>query len=205
MRSDWISPWWQAMLLPARWDVCGVKVGPLSLWHIFALENIGNRYLCGGSPDRDDAASLLLFAKHDMAGGRRLMLKPHYRARQIWRMHRRIRKLDDQYISDACLEYVETCTRINSRWSKAGAASTPCGAPHEFTLAAFMAERLPGGVVEAWNMPFTQARCLFDAAMEAEGKTSMLAPKYQYMEDNWDEFKDDTETRKVVIQMNGEN
>ena len=72
---DWISPWWQAACLPERWRVCGVDVPSLTVWHGYALENIGNRFVLAGDvpPDKDDCASLLMFAMGDMDHGRRLM------------------------------------------------------------------------------------------------------------------------------------
>ena len=186
MRDDWVSPWWQAVNLPALWDVCGVSAPSLSVWHTFALENIGNPYLCGGRPDQDSAASLLLFARLDMAGGQRLIAGPCYRARQMHRMYRRLRKVDPADLDAACREYVETCTRAASRFN-AKSGGKPCAVPYQFHIVRRLA--LSGMTFEqAWNTPYALARCYYDAAAEADGDDSIMTAAAQEMEDNWEDY-----------------
>ena len=181
MRRDWISPWWQAACLPDCWDVAGVSVPALSVWHVFALEQIGNPYLCGGPVDQDAAAALLLFARHDRAGGRRLMLQPYYRGREMRRMFRRLRRLTIEDIHAACSEYVEVCTRGVSRWQKGN--GKPCSVPHAWHIVARLGDR-------AWDMSYAYARCLCDAMAEQAGDDSIMSPAAQEMEDNWAEYTD---------------
>jgi len=203
MREDWISPWWQAALLPYKWDVCGVAVPSLSVWHTFALENIGNRYLCGGPCDRDDAAGLLMFAQHDMAGGRRLM-QPNainYRKRQASRIYKRLKKAEWSEVHAACLEYVETCTRAVSRWNKQDQTSKPAGVPYQWHLVKCMCfgNVNEKSLADAWNMPYPVARCIYDAYAESKGDDSLMANQYQEMEDNWSDYKDDKTEMKLEI------
>ena len=146
MKADWISPWWQAALLPDEWDVCGVIVPSLSVWHTFALENIGNQYLCGGACDKDDAASLLMFASLDMQDGRQLLM-PHrqfLRRRHLKKMWRRLRKKKWDNIDAACDEYVKSCMRTVSRWSKGG------GSRESLLLRSMPQEKLPLITERSW-------------------------------------------------------
>jgi hypothetical protein len=179
MRADWISPWWQAACLPDWWDVCGVKCPALTVWHTFALEQIGNPYLCGGPVDHDAAAALLLFARHERAGGRKLMLMPHYRARQMRRMFRMLRGIPGDEIHAACSEYVEVCTRGISRWRKNG--SKPAAVPYQWHMVARIGDR-------AWDMPYAYARAVCDALAEQAGDDSIMTLAAQEMEDNWPEY-----------------
>jgi len=188
MRQDWISPWWQAACLPACWDVCGVTVPALTVWHTFALESIGNPYLCGGAVGKDAASALLLFARHDRAGGRRLLLAPHYRVRQMRRMYRRLRKLDPGAIHAACSEYVDTCTRGASRWQKGGTGH-PCAVPYQWHMVFRLSGGDPARLEAAWNLPYAVARCLCDAAAEQNGDDSILSIRAQEMEDNWPAYE----------------
>jgi len=187
MRSDWVTPWWQAACLPDKWDVCGVSVPPLSVWHTFALENIGNAYLRGGAVDQDSAASLLLFAQHDYAGGRKLLLMPYYRAKMIARMYRRLRKIPLEDIHAACGEYVEECMRSASRFNADG--GKPCAVPYQWHIVAKLSEGNPAGIDAAWNMPYSTARCLYDAGAEAGGDGSVMSAASQEMEDNWEDYE----------------
>lgn len=186
MRADWISPWWQAVCLPDTWDVCGVIVPPLSVWHTFALENIGNAYLCGGPVDKDSAASLLLFAQHDYQGGRRLMIEAKFRTRAIRRMHKVLRKLPEQQVHDACTEYVDVCMRTPSRFHES-TGGKPCAVPYQWHIVVRLSGGDPARMESVWNMPYSRARCLYDAMAEQNGDGSIMSARAQEMEDNWDE------------------
>jgi len=188
------------LLLPERWDVCGIAVPSLSVWHVFALENVGNRYICGGStaPDKDDAASLLLFARHDMAGGRRLFDLPNHRKRQTLSIYRKLKRCDDQYITDACLEYVTVSMRHGTRISQPGASGTPCGTPEPWAIVAML--RAMGDTFSAaWNTPYATARALLDAHAEGTGNAVMTPVYGEEMIDHWDEYKDQTDTREMKV------
>jgi len=180
MRDDWISPWWQAACLPASWDVCGVKCPPLTVWHTFALENIGNSYLVGGPVGKDAASSLLLFAKHDRAGGRKLILMPRFREREMQRMYRRLKDQDADMVHAACTEYVASCMRGASRWQKCG--WKPYAVPYQWHIVARLGDA-------AWDMPYAEARCRCDALAEASGDDSIMSVRAQEMEDNWADYE----------------
>jgi len=185
MRADWISPFWQAALLPPRWNVAGFRLGPLTVWHSYALEQIGNAYLCGAPADRDAAASLLLFASLDYAAGRRLMLDAPFRQRQLLRMFRRLRRIPWPALDAACSEYVTTCMRAASR-SRAGSALAPERVPAQWHLVRLLSGADPARLEAAWNTPYATGRALFDAWSEAEkGDDSLLPAISQELRDNW--------------------
>jgi len=183
MRNDWISPWWQAACLPDQWDVCGISVPSLTVWHTFALEQIGNPYLCGGPIDKDAATSLLLFASLDMAGGRMLFLSDRFRKKRTARIIRILKRIPIDSVHAACSEYVETCTRGISRWQKGGGKA--CAAPYQWHIVARLGS-------EAWDQSYAQARCMCDAMAEQAGDDSIMSPAAQEMEDNWDKHLEST-------------
>ena len=190
MRADWISVWWQAALLPDTWDVGGIVVPSLSVWHTFALEQIGCGYLYDGRPcDRNDATSLLLFARHGYRDGRRLMLDQSFRKSEERRVFRVVAGQDWKTLDAACSEYVQTCTRHCDRFDSASGGHPPA-VPYQWHILS----RLTGGDVSrmerAWDTPFALARCLYDAAAEANGDTSIMSPRAQEMADNWGDYKD---------------
>ena len=197
MREDWITPWWQAVCLPRKWDVCGFIVPSLSVWHTFALENIGNGFLCGGIIDYDDAASLLLFACRDMKQGLRLIHGHNYRARQMFRMSKRLNKADWRELEAACSEYVTACTRGVSRWQKGGSKS--CAVPYQFHIVLRLCRDYGLTQAQAWNSPYGMARACFDASTEAAGDDSIMNHAAQEMEDNWGEYKDITGEKNVEL------
>ena len=197
MRQDWITPWWQAALLPDMWDVCGVTVPSLSVWHTFALENIGNHYLCGGSLDKDDAASLLLIASRDHRTGRRLVHADNYRARSMRRIHRVLNRMEWEQVDAACREYVDSCMRIPSRWQSGDGKAS--GVPYQWHLVRLLSAGDPSKIDTAWNTSYAVARCVYDADAESKGDASIMSPAAQEMEDNWPDYKDQTEMMEVGI------
>lgn len=189
MPTAWISPWWQAALLPDVWDVCGVFVPSLTVWHTLALESIGCHYLVGGPCDRDDAASLLLFAGRDYREGRRLMLAQHYRARAMRRMFRKLRRVEWLNLHAACLEYAETCLRSPRRWEREGKGGKAAAVPYQWHLLAYLTAGRADGIEAAWNTPYATAICLFDAAAEAKGDDTLMAPEHERLDDELSEEK----------------
>lgn len=183
MDGNWISPWWQAACLPERWDVCGISVPPLSVWHTFALESFGNRYMVGGQIDLDDAAGLLLVASHDYQGGKRLLLEPLYRQRRIRGVQRILARLKWETVHDACTEYVETCTRTARRWRKMDGGGKQSAVPYQWHLVHLLARGAPGAIEAAWNTPFAVARCLYDAFAETQGDDKIMAPAHEALDD----------------------
>ena len=196
MQAGWISPWWQAACIPDRWEVCGVSVPALSVWHTFALENIGNPYLCGGPVDMNSVAALLLFAQNDRQGGRRLLLHEHYRLRQMRRMNRALRRVSLERAHVACQEYTEICLRGISRWHKG--SEKPCAVPYQWHMVYRISQGDPARIEAAWNMPYAVARCLCDAAAEQNGDDSIMSTRAQEMEDNWPAYEQAAQAAAVV-------
>ena len=205
MGEDWISPWWQALTVPRSWDVCGVSVPALSVWHYFALENIGNAYFRGGDPSADDAASLLLFCSRDMAGGLRLIHGDNYRRRAMVRMARRLRVFTREQLDSACQEYVSTCTRSAHRVPQSGAGGTPAGTPTAWAIVSVLTS---GGLAwaEAWDFPYVLARASLDAWDERQANAVMAPWLYgEHMFDNWPEYQKMTGSRSLSLFDPAEN
>lgn len=183
MIKDWTSPWWQACLLPDVWDVCGIRVPSLSVWLTFALEQIGNCYLLGGATDRDDAASLLLFASNDYATGKRLVLDESMRARELLSMHKALKRVDWSELHSACVDYTTSCLHTARRFQKADKGGKLCAVPYQWHIVARLSAGHPDAIVKAWNTPYATARCIFDAIAESSGDDSIMRPEYQKMDD----------------------
>jgi hypothetical protein len=182
----WVSPWWQAVLLPRLWDVGGVSVNPLTNWHLLALEQLGNAYILQKPPDRDDATAMLLFASGDMEYGRKLMTAPHFRNRSMLKMYRRIKNVEWMYLHRACSEYVNSCTRHIGRYRKQGAVGAVVAAPEPWHVVRVLCSEWGFNVNDAWNHPYLESRCMFDTSAEAKGDNSLMSEAAQRMEDNWE-------------------
>ena len=171
-----VSSWWQAALLPDRWDVCGVPCGPLSVWHVYALTELGNPYLVGGQRDKDAAAGLLMMATGDHAHGKRLHVDPWYRARVRRRIARALRRLPWADVDAAVLDYVSACRRVPAhkepvaQGGKGSAGRRVC-APMGWILVSWLNA---GDMETAWNTPYAVARCLFDARRDVSGEDDTL-------------------------------
>lgn len=183
MLDAWISPWWQAACLPRKWDVAGVVVPSLSVWHTFALESVGNPYMCGGMLDYDAAAALLIFARQDWRGGLRLIHDAGFRASEMRRMHRALRRVPLREVTEACRDYVETCTRAPRRWQKSGGGGGRAAVPYQFHLVRVLCSDYGLDLARAWNTPYAQARSYYDSHAEANGDTSVMRPDHEALDD----------------------
>ena len=180
MSSDYISPWWQAILLPDRWDVCGIAVHALSNWHLYALENLRNAYVCGGIHDRDSAASLLLICQREMRrrpwhilpGGRDLYLRPYARARALARIHKVVKPIPWDDLDNACSDYVRSCLRVprhkTASASSAGASIRLLAAPYLRHIVLCLCDHYNMTRDQAWNHPYSESRCMYDTYREIE-------------------------------------
>ena len=198
MADGWITPWWQAALLPEQWDVCGLSVPSLTVWHTFALENVNNRYFIGGIVDMDDAASMLLFASNDKAGGKDLMLKRFNREKQMVAMHKRLKKMAWADVDAECRDYFETCTRTVDRFNSNG---SPACVPYQWHLVRALSGCDPTKFEAAWNTPYAEAKCIYDALAESNGDEKLMSPAVQHMTDHWPQVQEEAKdgTRKVEL------
>jgi hypothetical protein len=173
MDSNWISPFWQAFSMPPRLRVCGFELPPLSVWHVFALEQIGNTYLTGGPVDAAEAQQLLLVASRSRAEFLRIFHDPRKLRRANAGIRRRMLRNAWRGGVDAvesCRAYVDQSMRIPGRWIKEG--GKPCAVPHPLHVLAGAA-RFGRQDVDAWDMPYAPARCMFDTMAEQRGDDSI--------------------------------
>jgi hypothetical protein len=180
----WISPWWQAALLPPVWRVCGVTVLPLSSWHTFALEQLGNPYMCGGRCERSAAVTLLLFASTDYRGGRRLLLDPKHQAWRTWLMQRKVRKIGDYQLYSECADYVRSFCYTPRRLKESPVeGDQQSGCPYQWHIVHRLCASYRMDIETAWNAPFALGRCWYDVAAEAAGDDAIMNPDRQRMDD----------------------
>ena len=180
MSTDgYVSPWWQAMLLPERWDVCGIELRAMSVWHTFALENLGNAYIVGGLCDKNAAASLVLFCQRDMNEGRDLFLRPLYRARSLRKIFKLIAGKPWDKLDAAIVEYVQACNRTPDHIPPAEGKRKSASAPYQFHVVGCLCDRYGMTVNQAWNYPYSRARCYLDTFQETRGDDSLAGAHLQ--------------------------
>lgn len=184
MTDLWISPFWQALTLPPSMRVCGVKVAPLSVWHVYALENIGCALTNGGTVEAGDVAQMLMVSSRNRAQFLVMFADP----RKIEKARRKIKTAMLRYayrhggdqVAQA-IAYAETCMRIPHRWRKDGTGKPPA-VPHSLHV---LRGAVKCGVpyADAWDMPYATARVLFDAQAEASGDQSIMDDVDQQMDE----------------------
>lgn len=175
----YISPWLQSILLPKKWDVCGINVPPLSLWHGYILRSAGNPYVCGGEGSKDAAAELLMYASLSMDGGAKLYNLKYFRARRRKKIFRSIAKLTLEQVNSACYEYASECLRQPAHEYKHNKDNTvknkPVSAPFEWCIVAYLCKGDMSQAEAIWNSPYSKAVCLFDAQRNVMGEDDTLA------------------------------
>lgn len=179
MSDGYITPWWQAALLPDRWDICGVEVRAMSVWHLYALENLNNVYVCGGIHDRDAAASLLLICGRDMGQTRSLYLRPHARAKTLAAIHKTVKPIPWDELDAACTDYCLTCMRVPEHLRPVDCSGKPLKAPYQWHIVLCLCDQYNMTIDQAWNLPYAKARCTFDVYQESRGDESLASETIQ--------------------------
>lgn len=180
MSADgYVSPWWQAMLLPDRWDLCGIEVRAMSVWHTFALENLGNAYIYGGVCDKDAASSLIMFCQRDWMEGRALFLRPVYRARALRGIYKTVSRMTFPNLDAAIRVYVQACNRTPDHKHPEDGSGKSGAAPYQWHVVSVLCSRYGMSEAQAWNCPYARARCLYDTFQETRGDDSLADDRLQ--------------------------
>ncbi|MCK9432568.1 MAG: hypothetical protein M0R00_06390 [Candidatus Omnitrophica bacterium] len=184
MSNGYVNPWWQSVLLPYKWDVSGIDILTMSVWHSYALYNLFNPYICGGVHNRDAAANLLLICRLDMNGGWRLYLDARARDKALARIHKRISPLKFDELDCACTDYCLACTRTpeHKRLPSNSGGKLMSGPPHRHIVLC-LCDHYGMTVGEAWNRHYAMARCEYDIWREATGDESLVSPSLQMRND----------------------
>jgi hypothetical protein len=174
----YISPWMQACLLPRKWDVCGLIVKPLSVWHEYVLRAAGNPYLCGGKPTPDAASEVMMYVMGGITHGRKLFVDEKYRAHTRAIVAQAIKKHGGEKVDAALSEYVEECLRTPGhkqvQRKPNDPPSKPIAAPTAWVLAEYLCKGDPEKLDAAMDAPYSVACCLFDAGRNARGEDETL-------------------------------
>lgn len=198
MSDGYITPWWQAALLPDRWDVCGIAVRAMSVWHYYALEQLNNAYVCGGIHDRDAAASLLLICGRDRDETRALYLRSRARAKALSRIHKAIKPIKFAELDSACTDYCLACTRVPEHVRPGLPGDNTSGkllsAPVALHIVLCLCDHYQMTEAQAWNHPYADARCKYDTWRESMGDESLASAGTQRRTDEVLEkrFKENT-------------
>jgi hypothetical protein len=176
---DHVSTWFQAAVLPERWDVAGVSCTSLTVWHMFVLQQTGNPYYCGGGLDRDAAASLLMFCSRGYKDGKRLFSQPFYRKRTMAKIARALRRREWLETNAAILDYIGACMRTPAHKQQESSKSRGmivkhAAAPICWALVDFISAGRPDSIEAAWDTTYAVARCLFDARRDIKGDDDSL-------------------------------
>ena len=185
MDNQWVSPYWQAINLRRRCDVGGVNVRALSVWHVFALEQLGNAFLVGGEISMDDVAALLIIAS------------PLIMRRAMLRFRRKIIRADlplEDWTA-LCTDYISAYLRVPRRWKK-NSSGKAAGVQYQYHIVRVLCASYQMRLVEAWDTPLAYARCLYDAWAEGEqGDDSCMRPEHERIDDAMFEDAQKAETK----------
>ena len=186
-----VPSWLQCALLPDRWNVSGASCSALTVWHHFVLGAVGNPYLWGGNPALEDAAELLLYCSTGYLNGKRLFSHPFYRARQVRRVARKIRRRPSADVDAEVRYYVASCLRtpqhVRVVATSGGGVPKYAKSPIDWALVQFLCLGNPDKIVAAWDTPYATAQCLFDSHRDINGECDSLEDQAQ--ERRYDEFE----------------
>jgi hypothetical protein len=188
-----VSPWWVASLMPDRWSVCGVSVHALSVWHLHALEENGNAFLCGGDITIDDVASLLMICRHDHQTGRALMMDESGVLRESKKITASLFGMDERDAIHQASDYVLQCLTAPDRWYD-DKKSKGLSAPLSYHIVLCLCGEYRMSIDDAWNAPYVRARAMYEVWREKEGDDKLVSRDQQLLIDEANRIKESAKT-----------
>jgi hypothetical protein len=188
-----VSEWWQSVVLPDRWSVCGVSVRALSVWHLFALEQLENPFVVGGEITADAVAGLLLVCQTDYDTGRKLFTDHAEVLRRSKRIYAKLRKIDTNTMIGTAHEYFATCTETPERWIEERKGRS-MAAPICAHMVLCLCSQYGFNHTDAWNRGYADARCMMEVWREREGDTSLITPYQKRLISEANELKESATT-----------
>ncbi len=183
--QQWVNPFWQAFTMAPHARVLGVRVSPLSVWHVFALEQLECAFIVGGEATLGDVVQLLFVVSQTRNEFLTCFHDAKKRDRKLTLVRRTMLRNAGKYEDspnalEVCRVYVSESMRVPGRWIKKGAK--PCAVPHALHV---FAAAVRGGVAyqSAWDMPYMTARCLFDIQAEQRGDESLQTAAAMQMDE----------------------
>ncbi len=173
-----VSEWLTAALAPQKWDVGGFILWRLTVWHTFALERVGNAYLCNGDPTINDLAGLMLHAQCRAQESMRLFTNTRLTLRRMRDIHRRLTRMGEEKQREChlmALDYVKACMVVPEHYRpESGEKGDHSRAPYQLHLLRCLCRVYGVPLEQAWDMPYSWARALYDVDQDAEGARTLV-------------------------------
>jgi hypothetical protein len=169
------EPYTKAMIMTAP-VIAGVRLRPLSCWHLVALRALGCAYACGGLPTAQDMATTLLVCASRWTGDPSRDLRAWLRfcdgGLAAWMMAARLAVRDPRKINAALAAHIEASVDAPIYLPQEGSRASHVD--FAFRTAARLVS-LGHSECAAWNMPYVRAACYVAAADEREGAKLLSA------------------------------
>ena len=178
-----VSLWLQAMT-ERPFVLFGRRLLPFSLAHIFYLRRMNSPYTCGGETSFEDlcfAVKICSMTRKEIAafmGGGALTWWARIRL-MLWSARwSRYYKAGDAALRQHIADY----SNVADRWQwDDDPAPVECKCPWELHMVRMMCEKFNMTPEEAWNTPFSLARCYSDSVIEAAGNGKTMISEYEMM------------------------
>jgi hypothetical protein len=136
-------------------------------------------YVCGGGmPDKDAASEVLMYAMGGVDHGNKLYNDPSYREQCRKRVNRHLFGRHWKRIDAAVFEYVNECLRTPGHKEREkrpdGSKVKHASAPREWVVVEYIFQMNGGDIEAAWDAPYAQSICLFDAGRDVRGDDDTL-------------------------------
>lgn len=163
--------WTQALLVQPP-VFLGRRLHPFSLGHCAVLRALGNPYAYArAQADAADLAAAVVVCSRGMADNRRALMGGALRVRDLWRLARRVRRVDFTVADASFRQYLADYSRRNVRVQRGcddghAADAGEMLAPVEWHLHRHLTEERGWSDDAAWDCPLIYAWALVDVSHE---------------------------------------
>jgi hypothetical protein len=180
------DPWLQSLLV-APPTIAGVRMRPLSLWHVYALRRLG---VSISAPGLNGLVTMLAVCRRGFLRGTALLQSPGRLQRECSRLSRRLAPRFVEAIADVAVyagDYVEAPEHVE----KVGEDDKRhiARAPWEWHVLRVLCRVYGLTLAAAWDTPVGYARCLYSVEQEAQGDDSLVSENMMVEDDYVDRIK----------------
>lgn len=165
--------------------MAGFSCPSLTVWQLFVAEQMGNKYLIGGDPTMDDAAGLIVVATSTREELRNLFVSPRAFLKKLARVSRKLSCVPFEKVDVAMRDYLRSCLRTPEHKHPTDASGAPAAAPYQWHIVLCLCSHYGMTPDTAWEMPYAEARCLFDTWSESQGSKTLADARLQKTIDEW--------------------
>lgn len=171
---EYTSTWLKALCCETDCSIGGIKLFPLSCWHLFALDSRCNNILDSkNTVNTEDLIDLVLICTHNSSNGIKLIKNESEYLAKFKVISSKLSALPEKELYDICVRYIKEGTKAPDRYQVD--SDNVAKAPHVWHIVRVLCNEYNMKLSEAWDTTYITARAYFDVSQEDKGRVNLVS------------------------------